>query len=356
MNVNEVIANRAVQLLGGTLGTKDPVHPNDHVNMGQSTNDTFPTAMHLAAHRLVVARTVPSLRQLQDALWARAAEWADVVKIGRTHLQDATPITVGQEWSGYAAAVADATDELERTAAGLLEVAIGGTAVGTGLNAPPGFAEEVTAELSELTGHPFRPASNPFAAQATLDRAVRVHAALKGVAVSLHKVANDVRWLASGPRAGLGELRLPSNEPGSSIMPGKVNPTQAEALLMICIDVMGRDVSVATAGAEGNLELNTHRPLVIANLVHSGSVLADVCDRFRSDLVEGTELNRDVIARDVANSAMLVTVLSPVIGYDLAARIAHHAVEDDLTLRDAALDLGVDAELFDRLVRPEDMV
>jgi fumarate hydratase class II len=356
MNVNEVIANRAVQLLGGTLGTKDPVHPNDHVNMGQSTNDTFPAAMHLAAHALVTTRTVPELRMLQDALEDKAEAWADVVKIGRTHLQDATPLTVGQEWSGYAAAVGDATDELERVTDGLLELAIGGTAVGTGLNAPPGFAEEVCAVLADVTGAAFRPASNPFAAQGTLDRMVRAHAALRAVAVSLYKVANDLRWLASGPRAGLGELRLPANEPGSSIMPGKVNPTQAEALLMICMDVMGRDVSVAMAGAEGHFELNTNRPLVISNLLHSATVLVDGVERFRTGLVEGTELDREVIDRDVANSAMLVTALSPEIGYDLAAQVAHRAVTDDLTLREAALALGVDAELFDRVVRPEDMV
>ena len=352
VNVNEVVANRCIQLVGGALGSKVPVHPNDDVNMAQSSNDTFPTAMHLATVELVVARTLPALEHLGDALGERAAAWADVVKIGRTHLQDATPLTVGQEWSGYAAALADATDALRHATDGLLPLAIGGTAVGTGLNAPAGFGVEVAAVLAELTGHPFTVAANPFAAQATLDAMVRVHAALASVAVTLAKIANDLRWLGSGPRAGLGELRLPANEPGSSIMPGKVNPTQAEAMLMVCAQVGGADVAVRTGGAGGNFELNTFRPLVIHNVVHSAGTLADACDRFRTYLIEGVELNEPTIAADVARSVMLVTALSPVIGYDRAAAIAHDAVDEDLTLRDAALRHGVSAELFDEVVVP----
>ena len=352
VNVNEVIANRCIQLVGGTLGSKVPVHPNDDVNMSQSSNDTFPTAMHLATHHLVVTRTLPALGRLGDALAARAAAWADVVKIGRTHLQDATPLTVGQEWSGYAAALHDATEALAHATTGLLPLAIGGTAVGTGLNAPAGFGAEAAAVIAERTGHPFTVAANPFAAQATLDATVRAHAALKVVAVTLTKIANDLRWLGSGPRAGLGELRLPANEPGSSIMPGKVNPTQAEAMLMVCAQVMAADVAVQLGGAAGNFELNTYRPLLIHNVLHSAGTLADACDSFRTYLVEGVELNASRIAADVERSVMLLTALAPVIGYDRAAAIAHDAVDHDLTLRDAALRHGVSAELFDEVVVP----
>ena len=352
VNVNEVIANRCIQLVGGTLGSKVPVHPNDDVNMAQSSNDTFPTAMHLAVHQLLLTRTLPALARLGDALDHRASAWADVVKIGRTHLQDATPLTVGQEWSGYAAALRDATDALRLAVSGLLPLAIGGTAVGTGLNAPVGFGEEAAAVIAELTGHPFTAAANPFAAQATLDPLVRAHAALKSVAVTLTKIANDLRWLGSGPRAGLGELRLPANEPGSSIMPGKVNPTQAEAMLMVCAQVMAADVAVQMGGAGGNFELNTFRPLLTHNAVHSAGTLADACDSFRTYLVEGVELNERQLAADVERSVMLVTALSPVIGYDLAARIAHDATDHDLTLREAALRHGVSAELFDSVVVP----
>jgi len=308
--------------------------------------------MHLATHHLLVTRTLPALGRLADALAERAAVWADVVKIGRTHLQDATPLTVGQEWSGYAAALRDATDALAHATTGLLPLAIGGTAVGTGLNAPAGFGAEVSAVIAERTGQPFTVAANPFAAQATLDPVVRVHAALASVAVTLTKVANDLRWLGSGPRAGLGELRLPANEPGSSIMPGKVNPTQAEAMLMVCAQVMGADVAVRTGGAGGNFELNTFRPLLIHNAVHSAGTLADACDSFRAYLVEGVELNEARIAADVDRSVMLVTALSPVIGYDRAAAIAHDAVDEDLTLREAALRHGVSGELFDAVVDP----
>jgi len=355
MNVNEVIANRAAQLVGHDLGTHDAVHPNDHVNMAQSSNDTFPTAMHIAAHTMVVRQTLPELRDLRDALAAKSDEWADVVKIGRTHLEDATPLTVGQEWSGYAGAVDDAIAEVEHGAAGLLALAMGGTAVGTGLNAPAGFAEAVAAELATLTGDPYVTAPNKFVAQGTLDRMVRAHASLKSAAVTLYKIANDLRWLGSGPRTGLGELLLPANEPGSSIMPGKVNPTQAEAVLMVCIQIMGNDVAVAMGGAEGNFELNTMRPVLISNTLHSARIMADAVNRFRRFMVEGTKLNEPVITANIERSVMMVTALSPHIGYDKASTIAHHAIDHDLTLKEAALANGVDEALFDRVVVPLDM-
>jgi fumarate hydratase class II len=352
MNVNEVIANRCIQLVGGTLGSQQPVHPNDHVNMSQSSNDTFPTAMHIAAYAMVSRRTLPALGRLRDALAAKSREWADVVKVGRTHLQDATPLTVGQEWSGYAGALDDAITEVARVTQGLLELAMGGTAVGTGLNAPAGFGEEVAARIAAMTGFPFVTAANKFAAQATLDPMVRAHGGLKAAAVTLFKIANDLRWLGSGPRAGLGELLFPANEPGSSIMPGKVNPTQAEAMQMVAISVIAADVAVTMGGAEGNFELNTFRPLLIANYLHSALILADMCDHFREYMVEGTELNRAKLKDDVDRSVMMVTALSPVIGYDKAAAIAHDAIERDLTLKEAALASGVSEELFDRVVDP----
>ena len=352
MNVNEVVANRCIQLVGGVLGSRDPVHPNDHVNMSQSSNDTFVTAMHIAGYTLTTTGTIPAFERLHAVFDEKSREWASIVKIGRTHLADATPLTVGQEWSGYAAALADAIDELRHATNGLLPLAVGGTAVGTGLNAPPGFGVETAAVIAELTGHPFTSAVNKYAAQATLDRMVRAHAALKSVAVTLYKIANDLRWLGSGPRAGLAELVLPSNEPGSSIMPGKVNPTQAEAMLMVCMEVMGSDVTVQMAGAEGNFELNTFRPVVINAYLRSARLLADMCDHFRTFLVEGTRLNQAKITHDVERSVMLVTALAPTIGYDRAAAIAHDAVQGDLTLREAALRNGVSAELFDRVVVP----
>jgi fumarate hydratase class II len=355
MNVNEVISNRAAQLVGAPLGHHDPIHPNDHVNMAQSSNDTFPTAMHIAAYTMITRHTLPELRALHDALDAKAQQWADVVKIGRTHLEDATPLTVGQEWSGYAGAVADAIVEVEHGASGLLALAMGGTAVGTGLNAPAGFAEAVAAELASLTGDPYVTAPNKFVAQGTLDRMVRAHAALKTAAVTLYKIANDVRWLGSGPRTGLAELLLPANEPGSSIMPGKVNPTQAEAVLMVCIQIMGSDVAVAMGGAEGNFELNTMRPIIIDNTLHSARIMGDACNRFRRFMVEGTELNESVIKANIDRSVMMVTALSPHIGYDKASTIAHHAIDHDLTLKEAALANGVDEALFDRVVVPLDM-
>jgi len=357
MNVNEVISNRAIQLLGGDLGSKKPVHPNDDVNMGQSSNDSFPTAMHVAAIAAIEDRVLPQLGALADAISAKAEEWADIVKIGRTHLEDAVPLTVGQEWSGYAAQLRHAMDGVRASRAGLLRLAMGGTAVGTGLNAPPGFAEEVAAELAELTGQPFVSAPNKFAAQASLDEMVAAMAALRGVAVALMKIANDMRWLGSGPRCGLGELLLPENEPGSSIMPGKVNPTQCEAMVMICIQVIGEDAAVAFAGSQGNFELNTMRPLVINNYLHAALILSDGCEMFRRYSVEGTRLNRARIDRYVAESVMLVTALNPVIGYDRASQIAHLAMEHDLTLREAALRSGfVDAATFDATVDPRRMV
>ena len=352
MNVNEVISNRCIQLVGGALGSKSPVHPNDHVNMSQSSNDVVPTAMHIAAVQALHDRVLPELDALADSLEANANRWGDVVKIGRTHLQDAVPITVGQEWSGYVAMVCDARDALAGSSSSLLRLAVGGTAVGTGLNAPEGFDVDMAAVLSELTGRPFVPAPNKFAALGTLDAMVRCSAGLRNVAVSLFKIANDLRWLASGPRAGLAELRLPANEPGSSIMPGKVNPSQAEAMQMVAVQVMANDAAVAMAGKEGNLELNTFRPVVISNVLRSMRLLADASSHFRRFLVDGVEVDRARVASYVERSAMLVTALSPEIGYDRAAAIAHDAVQRDVTLRDAALAAGVDAELFDRLVVP----
>jgi fumarate hydratase, class II len=352
MNVNEVISNRCIQLVGGTLGSQVPVHPNDDVNMSQSSNDTFPTAMHIAAYAMATEKTIPALRRLRDAIGHHAEEWAHVVKIGRTHLQDATPLTVGQEWSGYAGALDDAIAEVEHATHGLLELAMGGTAVGTGLNAPAGFAEEVAAELASMTGAPFQTAANKFTAQGTQDRMVHAHAGLKAAAVTLFKIANDLRWLGSGPRAGIGELIFPSNEPGSSIMPGKINPTQAEAMLMVAIQVIASDVAVTMGGAEGNFELNTFRPVVISNYLHSALIMADMCDNFRMFMVEGARLNRAKLTENIDRSVMMVTALSPVIGYHQAAAIAYYAVDHDLTLKQAALANGVSEELFDRVVDP----
>ena len=352
MNVNEVIANRCIQLAGGTLGSQQPVHPNDHVNMAQSSNDTFPTAMHIAAYTMATGQTIPALRRLRDAIAGNAEKWAGVVKIGRTHLQDATPLTVGQEWSGYAGALDDAIAEVEHVTHGLLELAMGGTAVGTGLNAPEGFGEEVAAQIAAMTGDPYVTAANKFTAQATLDRMVRAHGGLKAAAVSLFKIANDLRWLGSGPRTGLGELILPANEPGSSIMPGKVNPTQAEAMLMVAIQVMASDVAVTMGGAEGNFELNAFRPIIIDNYLHSALIMADMCDHLREFMIEGTQLNEATLTANLDRSVMMVTALSPVIGYDQASVIAHYAIDHDLTLRQAALASGVSEELFDRVVNP----
>ena len=352
MNVNEVISNRCIQLVGGTLGSQQPIHPNDHVNMGQSSNDTFPTAMHIAAHKMATDKTIPALKRLRDAIDAKSKKWADVVKIGRTHLEDAVPLTVGQEWSGYAGALDDAIDEVEHATGGLLKVAMGGTAVGTGLNAPVGFGEEVAAEIASMTGTAYVTAVNKFTAQGTLDRMVRAHAGLKAAAVTLFKIANDLRWLGSGPRTGIHELLFPENEPGSSIMPGKVNPTQAEAMLMVAIQVIASDVAVTMGGAEGNFELNAFRPILISNYLHSALIMADMCDHLRTFMIEGTELNQAKLKENIDRSVMMVTALSPVIGYDKTAAISYYAIDHDLTLKQAALAKGVSEELFDRVVDP----
>jgi fumarate hydratase class II len=352
MNVNEVISNRCIQLVGGTLGSQEPVHPNDHVNMGQSSNDTFPTAMHIAAYRMASEKTIPALRRLRDAVEQRSRKWSEVVKIGRTHLEDATPLTVGQEWSGYVGALDDTIAELEHATHGLLKVAMGGTAVGTGLNAPAGFGQEVASEIASMTGYPFETASNKFTAQGTLDRMVRAHAGLKAAAVTLYKIANDLRWLGSGPRTGIHELLLPANEPGSSIMPGKVNPTQAEAMLMVCIQIFASDVAVTMGGAEGNFELNAFRPILINNYLHSARIMADMCDHLRKFMVEGVKLNKPKLKENIERSVMMVTALSPIIGYDRASVISHYAIDHDLTLKEAALANGVNEELYDRVVNP----
>ncbi|MFJ9350495.1 class II fumarate hydratase [Streptomyces sp. NPDC101237] len=357
MNVNEVISNRASQLLGGTLGTQQPVAPNDDVNMGQSSNDSFPTAMHLAAVKEIDEHLLPQARELAAAIEAKATEWADVVKIGRTHLEDAVPLTVGQEWSGYAAQLRACIEEIGHSRAGLLELALGGTAVGTGLNAPEGFSRDVAAKIAELTGKSFVTAGNKFMAQGSLDPMVRAHGALRGLAVALMKIANDMRWLASGPRTGFAELELPQNEPGSSIMPGKVNPTQCEAIVMIAIQVLGHDTAVAFAGSQGNFELNAMRPVIINNFLHSARILADGMEKFRTFSVSGTRLNRKKIEQYVDESLMLVTALSPVIGYQNAAHIAEDALAHGQTLKEAALASGhVDEKTFDSVVDPHSMV
>ncbi len=352
MNVNEVISNRCIQLVGGTLGSQEPVHPNDAVNMGQSSNDTFPTAMHIAAYKMASEKTIPALRRLRDAIERKSKQWADVVKIGRTHLEDATPLTVGQEWSGYVGALDDAIAEVEHATRGLLKVAMGGTAVGTGLNAPIGFGDECAMEIARMTGSPFETVPNKFTAQGTLDRMVRAHAGLKAAAVTLYKIADDLRWLGSGPRTGIHELILPANEPGSSIMPGKVNPTQAEAMLMVSIQIIASDVAVTLGGAEGNFELNAFRPILINNYLHSALIQADMCDHLRKFMIEGAELNEPKLKQNIERSVMMVTALSPVVGYDKASVISHYAIDHGLTLKKAALDNGVSEELYDRVVNP----
>ena len=357
MNVNEVISNRAIQMAGGVLGSQTPVHPNDHVNMSQSSNDTFPTAMNIAAVKEVREKLLPKARVLLSVLESKATEWKDVVKIGRTHLEDAVPLTVGQEWSGYAMQIHYALERVEASLTGLSQLAAGGTAVGTGLNTPKQFGVEIAREISELTGYPFVTAQNKFEAQGSLDAMVAAHASLRGLAVALMKIANDMRWLASGPRCGIGELILPENEPGSSIMPGKVNPTQCEAIVMICIQVIGNDTAIAFAGSQGNFELNAMRPIIISNFLHSARILGDGCEKFRTYSVEGTELNEKKIAEYLRNSLMLVTALSPVVGYDNASKIAHKAHRDGSTLRDAAIATGfITPETFDKVVIPENMV
>jgi fumarate hydratase class II len=356
MNVNEVIANRAIQILGGAIGSKNPVHPNDHVNMGQSSNDAFPTAMHVSAVLATDSRLLPQVTALEQAITRKSVEWMDVVKIGRTHLQDAVPLTVGQEWSGYAAQLAQSREAIAASRKGLLELAAGGTAVGTGLNAPAGFSVAIAEALAELTGKPFVTAPNKFEAQSALTAMLAAMSALRGLATALLQIANNIRFLASGPRSGLGELSLPENEPGSSIMPGKVNPTQCEAMIMVATQVIGLDNAVAIAASQGNFQLNTMRPLVIANFLTSVRLLSDACASFRIHMIEGTEIDRERIAELVSRSLMLVTALAPVIGYDNAAKIAHTAMYEGTTLREAALASGlVDAETFDRATRPEPM-
>jgi len=357
MNVNEVISNRCCQLAGTALGSKTPVHPNDHVNMSQSTNDSFPSAMYIAAGVGVTERLIPAVAALRDEIGAKAEEWKDIVKIGRTHMQDATPITLGQEWSGYEGMLDENITRISDALDGVYNLALGGTAVGTGINAAPGFAETAAAEIARLTGLPFVSATNKFTVQGAHDALVHLSGTLRTLAVSLFKIGNDIRLLACGPRAGFAELNLPENEPGSSIMPGKVNPTQAEALTMVAVQVMANDTAVGFGGASGYLEMNVYKPLIIFNLMQSITLLTDGCTNFRRYLVEGTTPNRKKIGEYVERSLMLVTALAPVIGYDKASQIAHHAMHNDLTLKSAALELGyVTEEEFDRIVDPARMV
>ena len=357
MNVNEVISNRCCQLAGTPLGSKAPVHPNDHVNMSQSSNDSFPSAMYIAAAIGVKQRLIPAVRMLHDAIATKAKQWDAIIKVGRTHMQDATPLTLGQEWSGYAGMIADDLERIGAALDGVYRLALGGTAVGTGLNTESGFAEAVAAEIARLTALPFITAPNKFAVQGAHDALVHLSGTLRTLAVSLYKIANDIRLMSCGPRAGFAELMIPSNEPGSSIMPGKVNPTQAEALTMIAAQVMANDVAVGFGGAGGYLEMNVYKPLMVYNVTHSITILTDGCLNFRKYLVEGTEPNTKKIAEYVEQSLMLVTALSPVIGYDKASAIAHYALDNDLTLKAAAVKLGYVTEAeFDRVVDPANMV
>jgi fumarate hydratase class II len=357
MNVNEVISNRCCQLAGTPLGSKRPVHPNDHVNMSQSSNDSFPSAMYIAAAVNVAQRLMPAVKDLHDAIAAKSAEWVDIVKIGRTHMQDATPITLGQEWSGYAGMLSDDLERIEDALKGVYRLALGGTAVGTGINAAPGFAEAAATEISRLTGLPFVSAPNKFTVQGAHDALVQLSGTFRTLAVSLYKIGNDIRLMSCGPRAGFAELMIPENEPGSSIMPGKVNPTQAEALTMIAVQVMANDVAVGFGGASGYLEMNVYKPLMIQNITHSITIMSDGCANFRKFLVEGTRPNLKKIKEYVDRSLMLVTALAPVIGYDKASKIAHYAMDNDLTLKTAALKLGfVTDQEFDRVVDPAKMV
>ncbi|MEL6326039.1 MAG: class II fumarate hydratase [Cyanobacteria bacterium J06626_23] len=356
MNANEVIANRAIELAGGVLGSKTPIHPNDHVNRGQSSNDTFPTAMHIAAVEQLVHRLLPSVDRLRGTLAEKAQGFDAIVKIGRTHLMDAVPLTLGQEFSGYVSQVEKGIQRLQASLPELYELALGGTAVGTGLNTHPQFAERVAAAIAQYTQLPFVSAPNKFAALAAHDAIVATSGALKTLATALMKIANDVRWLGSGPRCGLGELHLPANEPGSSIMPGKVNPTQCEAMTMVCVQVIGNDTAIAIAGSQGNFELNVFKPVMIHNLLHSIRLLADACRTFTDYLVVGLQANRDQIQTFLENSLMLVTALNPVIGYDKAAQVAKKAYVEDKTLRAACVELGfLTAIEFDEYVKPADM-
>jgi len=357
MNVNEVISNRCCQLAGTPLGSHAPVHPNDHVNMAQSSNDSFPSAMYIAAAVGAKERLIPAVAALRDSIAKKALAWNDIVKIGRTHMQDATPLTLGQEWLGYAGMLGDDLDRLETALEGVYRLALGGTAVGTGINSAPGFAEAAAAEIATLTGLPFVTAPNKFAVQGAHDALVQLSGTMRTLAVSLYKIANDIRLMSCGPRAGFAELNIPENEPGSSIMPGKVNPTQCEALTMVAVQVMANDVAVGFGGAGGYLEMNVYKPLMIFNITHSITIMTDSCVNFRKFLIEGTEPNLKKIKEYVDRSLMLVTALSPVIGYDKASKIAHYAMDNDLTLKAAALKLGFVTEAeFDRVVDPAKMV
>jgi fumarate hydratase class II len=357
MNVNEVISNRCCQLAGTPLGSKTPVHPNDHVNMAQSSNDTFPSAMYIAAAVSVRQRLVPSVTALLGAIDAKARAWSDIVKIGRTHMQDATPLTLGQEWSGYVGMLADGLQRIDAALHGVYQLALGGTAVGTGINSEPGFAEAAAEAIATLTALPFVTAPNKFTVQGAHDALVHLSGTLRTLAVSLYKIANDIRLMSCGPRAGFAELDIPENEPGSSIMPGKVNPTQCEALTMIAVQVMANDVAVGFGGASGYLEMNVYKPLMIFNIAQSVTLMTDGCENFRRFLIEGAEPNLKRINEHVQRSLMLVTALVPVIGYDKASQIAHLAMESDLTLKAASLQLGFVTEAdFDRIVDPRKMV
>jgi len=357
MNFNEVIANRAIEMLGGEMGSKDPVHPNDHVNMGQSTNDTFPTAINVAAVEGVTNQLIPELTQLRDSLQAKADAFDNIVKLGRTHLQDATPLSLGQEFSGYASALTHGLSRLEKALDHCYELAMGGTAVGTGINTFEGYGEAAAQEIAKITGLPFRTADNKFEAMGGQDSIVELSGTLKTIAGSLFKIANDIRWLASGPRSGIGEILIPANEPGSSIMPGKVNPTQCEAMTMVCTQVMGNDTTIAMAGASGNFELNVYRPVIAYNIIQSIRLLADASSSFREHCVDGIEANEERIHSNLYNSLMLVTALNPHIGYDKAAEVAKKAHKDNSSLREAIVALGyMSGEDFDRLVQPEKMI
>ncbi|MBT6499519.1 MAG: class II fumarate hydratase, partial [Deltaproteobacteria bacterium] len=357
MNVNEVIANRAIEIAGGKMGSKKPVHPNDDVNKGQSSNDAFPTAMYIAAAEQINQRLLVSVKQLRDTLQSKSQAFAGIVKTGRTHLMDAVPLTLGQEFSGYVQQLDNGLKRINFSLDGLYELALGGTAVGTGLNTHPDFALKVTANIARITGLPFRSAPNKFEALAAHDAIVFASGALKTLAASLMKIANDIRWLASGPRCGIGELKLPANEPGSSIMPGKVNPTQAEALTMVCAQVMGNDTAIAIGGSSGNFELNVFKPMLIFNLLNSVRLLSDACESFNNNCAAGIEADEERIETYLNASLMTVTALNPHLGYDNAAKIAKKAFTENITLREAAIELGLmEGEAFDEVVRPEKMI
>ncbi|MDE2222703.1 MAG: class II fumarate hydratase [Candidatus Omnitrophica bacterium] len=357
MNANEVIANRAIELAGGVMGSKKPIHPNDDVNKAQSSNDTFPTAMHIAAVEELFRRLIPMVKKLREALQQKQKGFQDIIKIGRTHLMDATPLTLGQEFSGYVQQLTSGLERIEACLPHLYELALGGTAVGTGLNTHPEFAVKAAAQIAKITGKPFKSARNKFEALATHDSLVELSGTLNTLAVSLMKIANDIRWLGSGPRSGIGELHLPENEPGSSIMPGKVNPTQCEAMTMACVQVFGNNTAVAVAGSQGNFELNVYKPVIIFNCLNSIRLLSDACESFTDHCVSGIEANQSSIKKHLDNSLMLVTALNPHIGYDNAAKVAKKAFAENITLKEAAVKLGLlTAEKFDSIVRPQDMI